>query len=163
MSLKVFVREDGYENIPIVEDIESFFLVHCRLTGSEEERNILNNIEEADYIDKNSFKDRFGYKLPISCLSTGTKTALCILNYPDKVMDTKECGRNAIDAIFSFCKNGKILIDHPMVDIVDYSEDVPKEIDVDGYRFKSISRLNKYFLDEKPFKPDDMEDIQCLN
>lgn len=162
MSLKIFIRREVPDSIDTVKDVESFF-INVKLHNTEKEKSILKTIEEAEYIDSISFKDKFGYKLPISALSTGTKAALCILNYPNEIVDLRECGRNAIDAIFSFCSDGNILIEQPMIDIVDYDEDTPKEIDIDGYRFKSISRLNRYFLDERPFKPDDMEDIQCLN
>lgn len=162
MSLKIFIRREAPDSIATVKDVESFF-INVKLHNTEKERNILKTIEEAEYIDSISFKDKFGYKLPISALSIGTKAALCILNYPNEIVDLRECGRNTIDAIFSFCSDGNILIEQPMIDIVDYDEDTPKEIDIDGYRFKSISRLNRYFLDERPFKPDDMEDVQCLN
>lgn len=40
------------------------------------------------------------------------------------------------------------------VTIKDYSEDGRIEVELDGYLFTTVERLNYYLFNERPFKPD---------
>lgn len=91
----------------IVWDAELEF-ANCRLTGGELEATILREIEKARYCDSYSFIDRFGYKLPISDLSTGCKAALLVGG--DAVISLYECGRNARDVILNYCSEGMVVL-----------------------------------------------------
>ena len=151
MSLNIRIKEDD-TNKKASQNIEDLFS-SINLTRKPEEIRVIELIEKGKYNDSVSFIDRFGIRLPITELSTGCKTALCIINNPTIEIDTQECGINAVDVIVSTLKNGNIIIKDRGVTFVDYDGD---EIDVqlDGYRFTSIERLNYYYFDERPYKPD---------
>lgn len=91
----------------IVWDVELEF-ANCRLSGGELEATILREIEKARYCDQFSFIDRFGYKLPISDLSTGCKAALLVQG--DGIISLYECGRNARDVILNHCVDGTVIL-----------------------------------------------------
>lgn len=145
----IFKDKDAIiDNNKLIKDVERAF-ESIKLTGSEEERVILKNIEQAEFIDELSFRDRFGFKLYTSELSTGCKAALCVLHYPNKIIDTLECRLNARDAIVSFCKTGSILMRNNGVTIQKISDTI--EVSLDGYNFTDIDKLNEYINDVRPF------------
>lgn len=55
-----------------------------------------------------------GVTLDIDKLSTGCKTALNILYFPEKVFGIHECGDNALDVLFSF-EQGNVFCEYPMI------------------------------------------------
>lgn len=149
--LHIYFRElfDREENI-IIDSEVAFRLITLR--GTNLERTLISEIEQGSYVDSAFFIDRFGYKLPISELSTGCKTALVVANSPDRVVDLAECGNNARDAIIRNVKNGRILLSYNGVDIF-YSGDGDVEVDLcaeDVYRFTSLWRFNYYLNHEFP-------------
>lgn len=151
--LTVYIRGDRNTNLhlSVEEDVEKLF-TKVRLKGTEAEKRILKVIEQASYNDANSFIDRFGFKLYTSELSTGCKAALCVIHFPAMLIDIKECGLNARDTILSLCDQGNILMDYSETGIADYSNG-SVEVQIDGYLFHTISRLNTYLQDERPFEP----------
>lgn len=151
MSLNIRIKEDD-ENKKASQNIEDLFS-SINLTGSAEEKRVIELIEKGKYNDSVSFIDRFGVKLPITELSTGCKTALCIINNPNIEIDTQECGINAVDVIVSVIRKGNILIQDRDITFVDYDND-NCDVQLDEYKFTSIDRLNYYLSDERPFKPD---------
>lgn len=150
--LKLCIAESNSFETPIT-DIEALFK-QIRIKGTEEEKAVIAKIEQGKYNDDNSFIDRFGYKLYLSELSTGCKAALCVINKPNMQINLIECGINALDVILSTCKNGSIIMRERGVTIKDYSEDGRIEVELDGYLFTTVERLNYYLFNERPFKPD---------
>lgn len=132
----------------LIRDIERGFQP-LKLTGDPIELELLHNIEQADYIDHISIRDRFGYNLHISNLSTGTKAALCVINYPDKVIDTIECGLNARDEIIKLCRTGSILVRDNGVTI-GYTDDKEIDVGLNGHHFSRVSDLNDYISNIYP-------------
>lgn len=147
--LNIYV--DGIPETEMIMDVEAEFL-KVRLSGTREERELISVIEKGEYNDDKSFIDRFGYKLYLSELSTGCKAALCVISFPDKVINLHECGFNARDTIINYCSRGNIFINENGV----YIREIKKEIDVkvDSFQFTTIDRLNKYIFSERPFEPD---------
>ena len=102
MSLSVYnCKNDIPENVQYVDNNNLFFNVHTDIPDSELSREILKDIEMAEYAGPKKFKGRtkeFGeiYK---EYLSTGTKTLFNIISYPDKCFDLVECGANALDFV----------------------------------------------------------------
>ena len=102
MSLSVYnCKNDIPENVQYVDSNDLFFNIHTDIPDSELSREILKNIEIAEYAGPKKFKGRtkeFGeiYK---EYLSTGTKTLFNIISYPDKCFDLVECGTNALDFV----------------------------------------------------------------
>lgn len=150
--LKLCIAESNSLETPTT-DIEALFK-QIRIQGTEEEKAVISKIEQGKYNDDISFIDRFGYKLYLSELSTGCKAALCVINKPNMQINLIECGINALDVILSICKNGSVIMRERGVTIKDYSEDGRIEVELDGYLFTTIKRLNYYLFNERPFNPD---------
>lgn len=148
--LKLVIDETGTS--PKI-DIEGLFK-QITVSGTPQEREIIEKIEQGKYNDSNSFIDRFGFKLYLSELSTGCKAALCVVNKPNTPMNLIECGINALDVIITTCKNGNVIMRDRDITIKDYSDDGKVEVELDGYVFTSVERLNHYLFNERPFKPD---------
>ncbi len=110
---------------------------------SEKSKDLIKLIDKADYVDDKTITDRFGDKTFIDNLSTGCKTAICVVEYPDKWINTLECGLNALNAILTTCDEGNIII-------LDTGWDIPQtfgskiSVCVDGKEFKKISDMNEY-------------------
>jgi hypothetical protein len=121
-----------------------------RLPDTAKNRQIIERIEQGKYEDEIYYIDRFGYKLYKQYMSSGCKAALLIQN-TDLVVDTTECGANAIAAILNLCDSGSaILVDKNSK--LPYSQFVQNgtkcNIEFNGYHFTDIRRLNKYIEDE---------------
>lgn len=153
--LNIYLADDITEqklDKSIIGDVEEAF-GKLRLTGTQEDREIIQRIESGRFNSATSFIDRFGYKLPISDLSSGSKAALLVANNPDKIIDLRESSLDARDIIIKTLKNGNIILYWNDVTIL------PDDIDVidcriGKYNFKTVSRLNDYLNDEWPYKPD---------
>lgn len=62
---------------------------------------IVEKIDASKLIGKYKMESKFnGVTLDIDCLSTGCKTVLNVLYYPDKVFCLKECGDNALEVLY---------------------------------------------------------------
>lgn len=141
---KDFALDDDF-----IVDVHRAFM-SVRLTGTKEEREIIRVIEKGEYLDSMSFKDRFGFKLPIEALSSGSRAALCVLNFPDKVIDTRECGLNALGAIMNICNKGSIVVRDAQIKFPNPYFDCEHIIDVEccGIHFTDFYELNTFYHDE---------------
>lgn len=135
-------------NSMLIADVEVAFDA-IQIKGTQTERELLRIIEQAQYNDSTSFIDRFGAKLYFSELSSGCKAALCVCNYADKIISLLECGLNARDAIINVCSKGAILIADNSITIQELSSTICVELD--GYAFSTVSELNRYINDIRPF------------
>lgn len=135
----------------LVNDVEKQF-AGIRLACTDKEKKVVKEIEKGILLDSYSYIDRFGYKLYTSELSTGCKAALCVLNFPDKIINLAECGLNARDCIVSFCDLGAVLIDSNTITFSGQYTDEKISVAVDEYVFISIDSLNKYIFNERPFE-----------
>lgn len=62
---------------------------------------IVKTIDDSRLIGKYKIESKFnGVILDIDCLSTGCKTVLNVLYFPDKVFCLKECGENALEVLY---------------------------------------------------------------
>lgn len=144
--LKIYI-DDELSTITeeIISDVEREF--RCiEIMGTDIERKVIQIIDKGDYIDSNSFFDRFGNKTDIDHLSTGCKGILTILNRPNIAVDTIEFGKNALDTLISFCTTGIAILPDTAI-CGDYrSLNGTNEIDVnlDGIRFNNVEKLNYY-------------------
>ena len=110
MSLSVYNRKDDIpENVQYVDNNNLFFNVHTDIPDSELSREILKDIEMAEYAGPKKFKGRtkeFGeiYKEYLSTElgygpSSINQRLAAIKAYPDKCFDLVECGANALDFV----------------------------------------------------------------
>lgn len=137
----------------VIDDVEIAFR-KFRLDCSDLEQKLVQNIEQGRLLDSFRFIDRFGITLSTKFMSTGCKAALVVIHNPDKVVNLKECGFNARDEIVSNIRDGSIIIRYPtmLFNTVEHTSDV--DVQIDGYRFTSMNRLNIYFSEERPSTPD---------
>ncbi|SDB58005.1 protein of unknown function [Ruminococcaceae bacterium FB2012] len=76
---------------------------------------MISKIDNAEMVSKFMIKSRFdGSVLNIDKLSTGCKTVLNIMYNPEKIFDIRECGENALDAVYSL-DSGNICCPYPLV------------------------------------------------
>lgn len=149
--LNIYFKDEHIPDIDVINDIEKEFC-KIKLSGTADEKRVIQLIESGTYNDSDSFIDRFGFKLHNSEMSTGCKAALACLNRPDKLVNLIECGTNARDIIINICKEGNILIEDNSVTYNEYSDAI--NVRVDDYFITNVDRLNKYVNDERPFTPE---------
>ena len=123
----------------VITDIESFFN-RVRLRDDELTREILSTVENAEFLDCETFKDRFGRRLFINSLSTGAKGLLCIYYYPEYVFDIRELGVNC-RSILSLFPTGNILVNNPNFMLSDYNNNALKCF-INNKFFCSFSEAN---------------------
>ena len=135
---KKHIKELGLD---IIDDCEVSFKYVKDI--SEKSKVLMKLIDRADYVDNFTIIDRFGDKTFIDNLSTGCKTAICVVEYPDKWISTLECGLNALNAILTTCDEGNIII-------LDTGWDIPMtfggeiNVSIDGKVFNKLPDLNEY-------------------
>jgi len=116
-------------------------------------RTLIKSIEQGEYFDDVVFTDRFGHQLYLENLSTGCKAAIGVHLNPDKTIYLVECGLNARDAIINYCNTGSVVIEDNAISIRKLNDENIC-VELDGYLFTDVNRLNYYINDERPFKPD---------
>lgn len=76
---------------------------------------IVEKIDESRLIGKYKIESKFnGVILDVDCLSTGCKTVLNVLYFPDKVFCLKECGDNALDVLYAL-EAGAVYSDYAVI------------------------------------------------
>ena len=101
----------GVSNKPkdnYIHDAEKF-IYKVGILDNEISRVILEEIEEAEYLNASDYIDRYGYKLPITLLSTGSKILLEVAN-SNYIINGLELGQNAFDLLIE-CVDGSIYFD----------------------------------------------------
>jgi hypothetical protein len=112
------IYRDGIDKLPnnqnLITDAEiAFKSLPNGIDDTHENREFIEEIEGGQYKDQYTFTDRFGCKLYKEDLSTGCKVAILIAEKQDSIIDTMECGINALISIITHCKSGSILIREP--------------------------------------------------
>lgn len=76
---------------------------------------IVEKIDASKLIGKYKMESKFnGVTLDIDCLSTGCKTVLNVLYFPDKVFCLKECGDNALEVLYGL-EDGAVYSDYAII------------------------------------------------
>ena len=108
---------------------------------------IIKTIDNADIDGKYKIRSSFnGTLLDIDKLSSGCKTLLNILYFPDRVFSIKECGENALDILYSFSE-GRVFSDYPMIS---FSMNKVQVVDDKGTHIvETYNELKDWWNDEK--------------
>lgn len=116
MSLKIYRSVDEIKTGQVIIDNDSFFDAFTVLTDTTLVHDILMVIDKAEYNSALTFIGRTKKlgALNKSMLSTGTKTLLNIISYPDECFNIVECGNNALKFIPKL-KEGSIVWEMPVV------------------------------------------------
>lgn len=94
-------KKDIPDNIEYVELNDVFFNQNTVLKIDERACTIVEKIDASKLIGKYRMESKFnGVVLDIDCLSTGCKTVLNVMYFPDKVFCIKECGDNALEVLY---------------------------------------------------------------
>ena len=111
MSLKVYLNEkDVPDNLNIIKINDAFFDTHSDIMDTPLIREILKEVDKAEYVNNKVFigRDKDLGNLNAENLSTGTKTLINIIEYPNECFDVTECGTNAQQFI-KYISQGNIL------------------------------------------------------
>ena len=136
MSLNVYLKGDSTPS-PVIDYVNEFFKVNGSLQDNAFTHKVLHDIDCAVRVNDYAFLGRDGALVglrPIDNLSTGTKTLLCIAQYPDKVFSTISCGSNAVSLLREL-KEGNVLLE---VASADYSKEDACDIVCRGRHFTSF-------------------------
>ena len=81
----------------------------------EQAKTIIKQIDGAEIISQYTIRSIFnGVTLDVDRLSSGCKTVLNVLYYPDKVFCLKECGDNALEVLYRMEK-GNVYCEYAMI------------------------------------------------
>jgi hypothetical protein len=132
-------------NLEYVHDSELFFTLHG-IQDTQADREIIKEIDQAKYRNRQSFIDRFDVTIPIGCLSTSSKTLINAVNYPDKIFNAIGLGENAYKYMLHCLDNCNLLFDggiqYYVPDDIDDPEDLDK-IQLNGNPITSIYDLEQ--------------------
>ena len=84
-----------------VELNDVFFNQNTVSKLDERASDIIKRIDDSKLIGKYKIESKFnGVTLDIDCLSTGCKTVLNVMYFPNMVFCMKECGDNALEILY---------------------------------------------------------------
>lgn len=108
-------KKDIPENREYVELNDIFFNKNTVLVLDDRAKIVIEKIDEAELDGKFKIKSKFnGVTLDIDCLSTGCKTVLNVMYFPEKVFCLKECGDNAVEVLYALDK-GYVYSDYAVI------------------------------------------------
>ena len=108
-------KEDIPQNMEYVELNDYFFNKNTVTKIDGRAERIIEKIDNAKLISQFRILSEFDdVAVDIDKLSTGCKTTLNVMYYPDKVFCLKECGMNALEVIYELNK-GNGYSDYAMI------------------------------------------------
>ena len=124
MSLNIYI---GKGNLPVNKvflfDADAAF-TGTSLKDDEFTKFVLKEVEDAEYVDRTTFRDRFGRGLYSDCLSTSSKILLLVHYKPEVIVNGMELGDNAITLLLTltegsvFYPDVNVMLEKPDVDIM---------------------------------------------
>ena len=148
MVITIYKNKD---NIPpdmeYVELNDVFFNQNTAAKLDNYAKEMIKQIDEAELLSKYKIESKFnGTTLDVDCLSTGCKTVLNVLYFPDKVFCLKECGDNALDVLYSL-DSGSVYSDYA---VISFDMDAVKVSDSQGVRIiDDYEELREWWENEK--------------
>lgn len=108
-------KKDIPKDKEYIELNDIFFNKNTVLLLNEQAKSIIEQIDETEMESKYKIKSKFnGVILDIDCLSTGCKTVLNVLYFPEKVFCIKECGDNALEVLYRL-EQGRVYSDYAVI------------------------------------------------
>lgn len=108
-------KKDIPEDMEYVELNDLFFNQNTVSFIDKQAEKIIEMIDDTKLISKYKIYSRFDeIALDIDRLSTGCKTVLNVLYYPDKVFCLKECGNNALEILYHF-ETGHVFSEYALI------------------------------------------------
>lgn len=137
-------KDDGERRI--IRDAENSFLKGVTALN-QDQNDIIQFIDQAHVDNDGKLIDRFGYKIRMDDISTGCKAALLVEIYPNSIIDTLECGVNALEAILTFCKNGYVIMPPLENSLKLKNADAIISVEYNGNIFNTAKELNDFIDD----------------
>ena len=132
--------------MPVIRNVETAFGLN-KFSFDETDRKIIRTVEQGELADDKTYLDRYGYHLPLSEMSTGSKAGVVVNHQTDCLVDLRGCGINAKSAIIVFCQSGHILMDYPGCGLIDYAEGKKIDVFLEDHRFVRMGDLMYYLSD----------------
>lgn len=108
-------RQDIPQDMEYIELNDLFFNQNTVSSIDNQAEKIVERIDDAKLISKYKISSKFNdVALDIDRLSTGCKTVLNVLYYPDKVFCLKECGNNALEILY-YLKEGYVCSEYALI------------------------------------------------
>ena len=108
-------KRDIPDDMDYVELNDVFFNQNTVLKLDDRASAIVEKIDASRLIGKYKIESKFnGVTLDVDCLSTGCKTVLNVLYFPDKVFCLKECGDNALAVLYAL-EAGAVYSDYAVI------------------------------------------------
>ena len=98
-----------------VELNDMFFNQNTASKIDDKANAIVEKIDGSKLIEKYKMESKFnGVTLDVDCLSTGCKTVLNVLYFPNKVFCLKECGDNSLEVLYGL-ESGAVYSDYAII------------------------------------------------
>ena len=111
-------RKDIPGDMEYVELNDLFFNQNTVSFIDKQAEKIIEMIDGSKLISKYKIYSRFDeIALDIDRLSTGCKTVLNVLYYPNKVFCLKACGNNALEILYHF-ENGHVFSEYALIPFI---------------------------------------------
>ena len=115
MSIIYKHKKDMPQELEYVELNDVFFNQNTVSRLDDRAKKIVECVDGSKMISKYKIESKFNRViLDIDCLSTGCKTVLNVLYYPDKIFCMKECGDNALEMLYSL-KQGRVYSEYAVI------------------------------------------------
>lgn len=112
--IHIYVGKENFPKDKIVWFDPEEMIYGVDIIDDEFNRMVISKIEKGKYLNNKDFIDRFGYKMHISDISTGSKILLEIHNSNGPIIVSDELGINARGLLLEL-KDGYIGFDHPTI------------------------------------------------
>ena len=141
------IKKDIPDDMHYVELKDVYFNQNTVSVLDDRAGAIVEKIDASRLIGKYKIESKFnGVTLDIDCLSTGCKTVLNVLYFPEKVFCLKECGDNALEVLYSL-EAGTVYSDYA---IIPFDMDKVKVSDKNGTRIISdYEELKEWWNNEE--------------
>lgn len=137
MSLKVYIENTEIPaGVEVICKNDEFFDKNTKLVDNEFTRGVLKDIEEAEYIDEETFLDDMLGVMSRKDLGVTAKAILNIAANPDKCVSLVEC---QLEALVKMCELHDGMVYWPW-NVGAYLE-TPCDIEFRGHKYTDITQL----------------------
>lgn len=126
------ITEDMY-----IHDVDRYF-PYVGIKDNKISRTIIEKLEGGKYLSENSYIDRYGFKINMLDLSTGSKTLILVAN-TNRVINGCEIGQNAFELLIQSIDGSIYLDDIDRFELPEYFN--LSEVLVDGKQSSTVLEL----------------------
>lgn len=140
-------KKDIPAELEYIELNDIFFNQNTVSRLDEKAGKIVVQIDDSKLLGKYRIESKFnGVVLDVDRLSTGCKTVLNVLYFPDKVFCLKECGDNALTVLYHL-QTGKVYSDYAVIPVD--MDTLRVCVGTSGKIIEDYDELKEWWEDEK--------------